>query len=299
MVQCVVSVCSNIVSARAQVQARLADARERVVGPLAAASERLRHIGAPAAPSPGSPALPHPNPSSSGTSSATQPRIGLPAEDAADSWFSSALRPLRSLVPAPVSSPDPETKPSGMSSGTQQQGSLQSEQTADSWLGSALWSLRSLVAPAPPDPGRPALQSPSSPAAPSPNPGQAGRQAAAVGSSSSPPLSRFGGALQPLRGLVGLSERSGEPQAAAGGGPLVEQPAGGAVTEDGSWLGGRLRPLRQVRAKLPVVLIALSQLVAGCLLLVSYLLTMLRDQRVFQPCGLWRCPCLKLQKGVK
>lgn len=248
----IILVCANIVHARAQVQARLADARERVVGPLAAASERLRHIGAPAAPSPGSPALPHP--SSAGTLSATQPRIGLPAEDTADSWFSSTLRPLRSLVPAPASSPDPETKPSGMSSGTQQQGSLQSEQTAESWLGSALWSLRSLAAPAPPDPGRPALQSPSSPAAPSPNPGQAGRQAAAAGSSSSPPLSRLGGALQPLRGLVGLSEQSGEPQAAAGGGPPVEQPAGGAVTEDGSWLGGRLRPLRQVRAKLLLVL---------------------------------------------
>ena len=275
--QCVFSVCASILHARAQVQARLADARERVVGPLAAASERLRHIGAPAAPSPGSPALPHPNPSSAGTLSATQPRIGLPAEDTADSWFSSALRPLRSHVPAPASSPDPETKPSGMSSGTQQLGSLQSEQTADSWLGSALWSLRSL-APAPPDPGRPALQSPSSPAAPSPNPGQAGRQAAAAGSSSSPPFSRFGGALQPLRGLVGLSKRSGEPQAAADGGPPVEQPVGGAVTEDGLWLGGRLRPLRQVRAKLPVVLISLAHLVAGCRLLVSYLLTMLKDQ---------------------
>ena len=268
--QCVFSVCANanIVHAHAQVQARLADARERVVGPLAAASERLRHIGAPAAPSPGSPALPHPNPSSAGTLSATQPRRGLPAGDTADSWLSSALRPLRSLVPAPASSPDPETKPSGMSSGAQQ-GSLQSEQAADSWLGSALWSLRSLVAPAQPDPGRPALPSPSSSAAPSPNSGQAGRQAAAAGSTSSPPLSRFGGALQPLRGLVGLSERSGEPQAAAGGGPPVEQPAGGAVTEDGSWLGGRLRPLWQVCAKLPVVLIALSHLDAGRHWLVS------------------------------
>lgn len=297
--QCVLSVCSNTVRTRAQVQARLADARERVVGPLAAASERLRHIGAPAAPSPGSPALPRPNPSSSGALSATQPLTGLPAEDTSDSWFSSALRPLRSLLSAAASSPDSETKPSGMSSGAQQQGSLQSEQTADSWLGSALWSLRSLAAPAPPDPGRAALQSPSSPAAPSSKPGQAGQQAAAAGSSSSSPFSRFGGALQPLRGLVGLSERRGEPQAAAGGGPPVEQPAGGAVTEDGSWLGGRLRPLRQVRAKLLVLLISHSHLVAACLLLVFYLLAMLRDQCVCQPCGLWRCPCLKLQRSVK
>ena len=259
------SVCSNNFHDHAQVQARLADARERVVGPLAAASDRLRHIGAPAAPPPGSLTLPHPNPSLSGTPLAAQPRTGLPAEDTADSWLGSALRPLRSLVPAPASSPDPMSKPSGMSSGMQQQGSLQAEQTAGSWLGSALRPLRSLVAPASPDPGRPTLQSPSGPAASSPKPGQAGPQAAAAGSSSSSPFFKLDGALQPLRGLVGLSGRSGEPQAAAGGGPAVEQAADGAVAEDGSWLGSTLRPLRQVRSKRLVVLISPPRLVAGCL----------------------------------
>ena len=82
--------------ASTQAQARLADARDAVAGPLAAASERVRRLVAPTAVAPtASPAAPRladargrlPAPQGAGA-----PRAGE------DSWLGSALRPLRDLV---------------------------------------------------------------------------------------------------------------------------------------------------------------------------------------------------------
>lgn len=77
-----------VMSARprtAQAQARLADARDAVAGPLAAAGERVRRLVAPAA-DPPAPSL-------------ADARRQLPAPGTGEeSWLGGALRPLRGLV---------------------------------------------------------------------------------------------------------------------------------------------------------------------------------------------------------
>ena len=77
--------CHHLQAARTpQAQVRLANARDAVAGPLAAAGERVRRLVAPAA-DPPAPSL-------------ADSRRQLPAPGAGESWLGGALRPLRNLV---------------------------------------------------------------------------------------------------------------------------------------------------------------------------------------------------------
>ena len=106
---------------RAQAQARLTDAREAVVAPLAAASARLRAgLGPPAAPQLAEPAAPR------------------SAADDAAAWLGGALRPLRELVSASAPGAEGVSQPGSAPPLAVQEPEAEG---AGAWVGGALRGL--------------------------------------------------------------------------------------------------------------------------------------------------------------